>query len=306
MISLYPYFYEQFQCKGAACKKTCCQRWEIDIDEDSMDRYRKETGLLGAELKSYITCKDGIYSFVLNENGYCHFLKDGLCRLVLAHGEDYLCDICHMHPRFFKYLADIELCGIGLSCEKSCELLLAPMPKEIKIHQQNASHWDNQLVFVDEVGQLYTVTHIMEILGVSVEDLEFQYTPTPNVDYYAFILGLLHQTEPIDEGWTQLTNVMRAEIPKIVEQVFNYIATHDSGYDAIYFNRLFQYILYRQLDMATIYSLESIISYAHMNTEFILMRSAITGDYFLETANWSEQIEYDTENVEKLLQRLDT
>ena len=28
-----------------------------------------------------------------------------------------------MHPRFYKYIEDLELCGVGLSCEASVELL---------------------------------------------------------------------------------------------------------------------------------------------------------------------------------------
>ena len=38
-----------------------------------------------------------------------------------------LCDTCHMHPRFYKYIEDLELCGVGLSCEASVELLAEDM-----------------------------------------------------------------------------------------------------------------------------------------------------------------------------------
>lgn len=33
MISLIPDGFNDFHCKGGACKHTCCQVWIIDIDD---------------------------------------------------------------------------------------------------------------------------------------------------------------------------------------------------------------------------------------------------------------------------------
>ena len=111
MLSIYPVFFPYFKCKADACSHTCCQIWEIDIDPDSEARYRSEKGPLGEELPQWMQkSEDGSTCFKLNDEGYCHFLtKEGLCRLVLEKGDDYLCDICKMHPRFFKYIDDWEL-----------------------------------------------------------------------------------------------------------------------------------------------------------------------------------------------------
>ena len=126
MISLYPSLYDSFACKAGSCKKTCCQRWEIDIDPEALAVYKKEEGALGDELRQWIEEGPEGAHFFFEASGYCHFLReDGLCRLVLAKGEDYLCQICHAHPRFYAYLGDVELCGVGLACEASVEGLLA-------------------------------------------------------------------------------------------------------------------------------------------------------------------------------------
>ena len=72
------------------------------------------------------------------------------------------------------------------------------------------------------------------------------------------------------------------------------------------FNKVFQYILYRQIDMLADYSLEAILSYARDGVEYILITSAIEGSPLKQIARWSQQIEYDEDNVELLLQHYDS
>ena len=67
-------------------------------------------------------------------------------------------------------------------------------------------------------------------------------------------------------------------------------------------DRVYQYILYRQIDMLADYSLEAIIGYAKDGTEYMLMTSAIEGNPLKQIARWSQQIEYDEDNVDLLLQ----
>ena len=72
------------------------------------------------------------------------------------------------------------------------------------------------------------------------------------------------------------------------------------------FNKVYQYILYRQIDMLADYSLEAIIGYAKDGTEYMLMTSAVEGNSLKQIARWSQQIEYDEDNVELLLQHYET
>ena len=71
------------------------------------------------------------------------------------------------------------------------------------------------------------------------------------------------------------------------------------------FNRLYQYILYRQLDQVTEHYPDSVVAYARDSTEFILICSAVFGEPLIQTALWSEQIEYDEDNVELLFNTYD-
>ena len=297
MISIYPTIYHTFQCKADRCENTCCQLWTIDIDETTAKRYHTMTGSLGESLRQAITVDDKGSHFIFSKKQpMCPLLNEqGLCKVVLELGEGGLCDTCHMHPRFYKYIEDLELCGIGLSCEASVELLAEDTQS-------------NQVIFTieDDGGEFSTnerlgIHNVFELLAFDIDSARFQYTPNPNAQYYTELLELYGTTEPIDEEWTTQINVLSHDIDKLIASVQTYISTHDMGL----FNKVFQYILYRQIDMLADYSLEAIRSYAKDAVEYILMTSASVGLALKQIARWSQQIEYDEDNVELLLQYYD-
>ena len=294
MISIYPTIYHIFQCKADRCENTCCQLWTIDIDETTAERYHSMIGPLGESLRQAITVDDEGSHFVFSkEQPMCPLLNEqGLCKVVLELGEEGLCDTCHMHPRFYKYIEDLELCGVGLSCEASVELLAEDTQS-------------NQVIFTieDDDGEFSPderlgIHNIFELLAFDIDPALFQYTPSPNAQYYTELLELYSTTEPIDEEWTAQINVLSRDIDMVITAVQTYIPTHDMGL----FNKVFQYILYRQIDMLADYSLETLITYAKDGVEYILMTSALEGKVLKQIARWSQQIEYDEDNVELLLQ----
>ena len=121
MILRKPDFYDQFKCIASRCTDTCCVGWEIDIDEATLDAYRKVAGAFGDRLRANI--EDG--HFKLLPHDCCPFLdKDNLCEVYQNLGEDALCDICTEHPRFVEVYGDIMERGLGLCCEEAARLLL--------------------------------------------------------------------------------------------------------------------------------------------------------------------------------------
>lgn len=298
MISLYPTIYHTFQCKADRCENTCCQLWTIDIDEATAERYHTMTDPLGESLRQAITVDDEGSHFVFSkEQPMCPLLNEnGLCKVVLELGEEGLCDTCHMHPRFYKYIEDLELCGVGLSCEASVELLA----EDTQSDQVIFTIEDDDDEFSPD--ERLTIQNIFELLAFDIDSSYFQYSPNPDVQYYAKLLDLYGTTEPIDEEWTTQINILSHDTGKLITAVQSYIANHDMGL----FNKVFQYILYRQIDMLADYSLESILSYARDGVEYILITSVIEGSPLKQVARWSQQIEYDEDNVELLLQHYDS
>lgn len=298
MISLYPTIYHTFQCKADRCENTCCQLWTIDIDEATAKCYHTMTGSLGESLRQAITVDDEGSHFVFSkEQPMCPLLNEnGLCKVVLELGEEGLCDTCHMHPRFYKYIEDLELCGVGLSCEASVEILA----EDTQSDQVIFTIEDDDDEFSPD--ERLTIQNIFELLAFDIDSSYFQYSPNPDVQYYAKLLDLYGTTEPIDEEWTTQINILSHDTGKLITAVQSYIANHDMGL----FNKVFQYILYRQIDMLADYSLESILSYARDGVEYILITSVIEGSPLKQVARWSQQIEYDEDNVELLLQHYDS
>ena len=116
MTTYWPDYCRKFQCRAGECLHTCCAGWVIGIDAKSLERFRSDP-----EVADKIS--DGC--FILREDGRCPFLRDdNLCEMIIRHGEDYLCDICREHPRFYNTFDDHVEAGIGLVCEEACRLIL--------------------------------------------------------------------------------------------------------------------------------------------------------------------------------------
>ena len=122
MKTYWPDYYKDFHCKAGECRHTCCRGWIIEIDEKSLERFGKDPDIAHE-------ISDG--SFRLKEDERCPFLRDdNLCEMILKHGEDYLCDICREHPRFYDFGESEDgekYCeaGIGLTCEEACRIILS-------------------------------------------------------------------------------------------------------------------------------------------------------------------------------------
>ena len=119
-----PDYYSGFRCIADACRHSCCAGWEIDVDPETLERYRTLEGPLGEKLKRCITSGPEPH-FILSEQERCPFLTDqNLCEIILQAGEGALCQICADHPRFRNYWSDRIEIGLGMACEEAARLIL--------------------------------------------------------------------------------------------------------------------------------------------------------------------------------------
>lgn len=142
MIQIYPDYYPEFHCIAGACKHSCCTTWEIDIDEESLTRYKKD-GI------AHISEEESPH-FIL-KNGRCPYLnEENLCDLIIEHGEDYLCQICTDHPRFRSFWEEATEIGLGLSCEAAARLILGRKePMQLIIEEEETGRRLDYEEFVD-------------------------------------------------------------------------------------------------------------------------------------------------------------
>ena len=119
-----PTYYKRFQCIADRCEHSCCIGWEIDIDEETLQKYQALQGGYGSVIKESISLEDTPH-FQLCEGERCpHLDERGLCKIILGLGEDYLCDICREHPRFYNFTSVAEV-GAGMSCPEAARLILS-------------------------------------------------------------------------------------------------------------------------------------------------------------------------------------
>lgn len=291
MISLYPTFYHTFQCKANQCHHTCCQKWTIDVDEETAKLYQTLPTPLGEDLRKFMTVDDEGYYFMFSDKQpTCPLLReDGLCRVVLELGEDSLCDTCHMHPRFYKYIEDLELCGVGLSCEESVEKLLATEGDQLLFTIEDD---DGEFIAEDRP----VLENIFDLLALGLNPAICQFTLNHSIHYCQELVTVYKKTEPIDEEWTKQLAHLEAMLSSTTASTTMDLLKADT-IDVSALNKVYQYILYRQIDMLAEYSLESLVRYAFDATVFIALLTHQFGNLPEQIRRWSEQIEYDEDNV---------
>jgi len=131
MLSFQPQYYSAFRCLAGRCPDSCCQDWEVEIDEASAARYRSLPGSLGEELRAALTKRDG--AFVLeNHHGRCPMLrKDGLCRIQSELGELALCQTCQTFPRLRHDYGSFTELDLELSCPEAARLILSAPAEDV-------------------------------------------------------------------------------------------------------------------------------------------------------------------------------
>jgi lysine-N-methylase len=120
-----PAYYKKFKCIADKCEHSCCIGWEIDIDADTLAKYKSLKSGYGATICDTIDWAETPH-FRLVEGERCPHLDEcGLCKMILNVGEEYLSDICREHPRFYNRLPDRLEVGLGASCEEAARLILS-------------------------------------------------------------------------------------------------------------------------------------------------------------------------------------
>ena len=279
MINIDAEIYSEFICKADKCKHSCCKGWEIDIDEDTLLYYKSLDAELGNEIRQNIHEGEDTF-FKLTDDKKCPFLKDdGLCKIIEELGEDALCDICRLHPRFFVEINDYSLAGVGLSCEKASELLFEKKSLNFIIYDSQKTISFQELLKMLEIDISQDYLNLTNIIPQYLDEAKIKK-----------ILDIFCITEPIDSNW-------KNEVLLIKRYYKEYLNNLDiKKYEFIY-----QYILFRQLELTLNHGIKKIIDYAVYSIIFIMLYERLYHDDIEAVRRWSEQIEYNEDNIEIIL-----
>ena len=119
-----PRYYLDFRCIADRCRHRCCVGGEIDVDADTLARYDALDEDYGEAIRQSVARGDTPH-FCLTPDERCpHLNEQGLCRIILQCGEEYLCDICREHPRFYHQTPRGMEVGLGMACEEAARIVL--------------------------------------------------------------------------------------------------------------------------------------------------------------------------------------
>lgn len=118
-----PAYLPDFRCIGTECEDHCCYGWDIIVDKQSYQRYRKLPARgLGKRIRKAVRLNrkdpsDSRYAKILRIAGTCPFLTpDRLCRIHAELGEDFLPDTCSVFPRHLRARKDWIDISASLAC----------------------------------------------------------------------------------------------------------------------------------------------------------------------------------------------
>lgn len=237
----YPAYFEAFRCAADQCGDSCCRTWEIDIDRESLARYRACTGALGDRLRRAIAEENGEAHFLLTEDKRCPFLNEqGLCDLYIELGEDALCQICRDHPRFYFSLGETEYAGLGLCCEAAAELILSPdCDLRMTGDAQTALSGPEAVFYERWLGFL---RHADELSGALLSDGESSLRA---------LLDLLLTLEINSSAWPALLTEARERLPELLRRRSEFLRAYPAAVRE--YGALTRYFIYRHLPGALLF-----------------------------------------------------
>lgn len=306
MISVFPDYYEKFECIKEKCRHNCCIGWEIDIDEKSLEFYKTVSDELGEKLKQNISC-DAVPHFILKSDERCPFLNgNNLCELIINLGKDSLCDICALHPRFQNELPDRFETGLGLSCETAAELIITN-PNRVKLkYSKEITTTDEIIILRDKVIAL--LQNRDKAIAERIRDMlllcntDFTYN---NVWCDVFL-----SLERLDEKWTEILTILKSGYATADFEKFDYyIQNRVTEYE-----QFLVYIIYRHFansadfNSAAIKAKFAALAYSlvySIGAVFFTKHKQFTLETQLDIMRmFSAEIEYSDENLYDIFDRL--
>ena len=287
-----PDYYRSFSCLGGACQHNCCIGWEIDIDNESLARYQNSEGALGEKLRENIDLSGENAYFRLQKNGRCPFLnEENLCEIILAVGEEGLCQICRDHPRYRNFYSFGVEMGLGLCCEEAARLILS----QVKPPRQVLLSGDGKKKPTEEEQRFFSLREEMIALAYSSEIPNWE---RPAAIYAKY--GLRETEEDWPSVYTKLTHLN----PDWTEGLWRLKQRPEKEMYAV-FPQLFSYFLYRHFSGGlTDGRLSARLKFSIHAAEMILRMSPSPAAVYEIARQYAEEIEYAEENMEALLDRL--
>ena len=226
-----PKYYKNFRCIADKCDHSCCIGWEIDIDKDTLEKYKSLNDGYGTVINDSISMEDTPH-FRLGDGERCpHLDERGLCRIILGVGEEYLCDICREHPRFYNYTSVAEV-GIGMSCTEGARLILCSPDYDV----------------MEEIGEVDALADGMDFDGRAERGKIYAIFRDSELGYNE-ALQKIYRAYSIDAGedgdWTEILDSLEYLDAEHKKLFMNYSSARRPDGKDEYLERFLAYLIYR-------------------------------------------------------------
>lgn len=299
MKQVYPSYYPKFRCIAGDCRHSCCIGWEIDVDADTMQTYRRHPDIL-----RHIDTSAEPAHFLLTEDERCPFLNEcGLCEIILNHGEDHLCQICDDHPRFRNFLESRTETGLGLCCEAAAQLILGNSEKVTLTVTENDSadvESENERQFFGDREHIFD---ILQNRNVCVDERVREM-----LDFCGAVLPEKSMTE-----WAEYFMNLECLDPardEILSRITDEVNFPDEEF-AVPFEQLLVYFVYRHLAPSVDDGMFAArVGFAALSYRMIRAMAGVSGEFTFEglaeaARLYSSEVEYSEENMDEILWMLD-
>ena len=284
-----PGYYSKFKCTAEKCTHSCCVGWEIDVDSDTIEKYK------ALEDKKIADSIDILPTphFRLAEDERCpHLDQKGLCNIISRYGEEYLCDICKEHPRFYNRTAIGVEVGLGMVCEEACRIILGSDDYDTLTQIGECE--------ADPAPSFDIIPHRERIFDI-LKDIFLYYT------YKIHKISAVYdvQLSTLDGGeWMNVLAELEYLIPSHKELFSHFRSDSAPSEDIVpMLERAFAYFVYRHVSSAEDEGeLRARIGLCLFLER--LLRSIVTStdtDVYDAARIISEEIEYSEENTKKIL-----
>lgn len=236
MILKTPYFYKDFKCIAGDCPDSCCQGWEVDADDASLEFYKTLTGDIRNRIDSVLDRDEfGNTIFRLADKKRCPFLNDeNLCDMHIAIGGEHTPYTCRMFPRFINDFGGTREMGVSFSCPVASDMMFGltePMRfvSELNELPPELNEIDAQTYFylVQAREKAFSIvqdrTHpihqrLISLLDFGVEiqkDLEEYEEGSDDIDFF----DVFRNPELINPQWIDRVN--SGKVKPVSDEIFN-------------------------------------------------------------------------------------
>lgn len=185
--------YDKFKCIADKCKFTCCKGWDINVDTNTYNKWKEkdELNYLLDNVRFIKSNGENSYLIKKETKGSCPLLsEEGLCNIVINHGEEYLSSTCKSFPRIENAFEDAKELTLSCSCPEVVNIIS-------NIKEKIYIEYNECLSYIEDLGCLKireTLVNILQIEDISIENkliisynMLFNILDSEDLDYEALI-----------------------------------------------------------------------------------------------------------------------